>query len=70
MVFDSLDEVTDNDNGNMVIKIGDQTVTIQHFQLYNSISNTLIQGSTYTDSIDNTGSNVTIKGGEGNDYIG
>ncbi|MBR5913761.1 MAG: calcium-binding protein [Selenomonadaceae bacterium] len=64
-------KITKENDGDIIIGVGSNAITIKNYMMYNYTSDTVIIGTAYADSISNSysGSNVTISGGTGDDTI-
>ena len=64
-------EITRENDGDIVIEVGSNSITIQKYTIVDYYkNNTTITGTAYSDNIEHfNGSNVTIIGGDGNDFI-
>ena len=64
-------EIIRENDGDIVIEVGSNSITIQHYTVIDYYTNnTTIIGTGYSDNIYHFyGSNVSISGGNGNDYI-
>ena len=64
-------EIIRENDGDIVIEVGSNSITIQHYTVIDYYTNnTTIIGTGYSDNIEHFyGSNVSISGGNGNDYL-
>ncbi|MBR5914085.1 MAG: hypothetical protein IKZ58_06975, partial [Selenomonadaceae bacterium] len=62
-------EIARKNDGDIIVGVGNNSITIKNYNLVNYKSNTAIIGTSYFDEIGNSGNNVTISGCDGNDSI-